>query len=173
MTITDDDTRGIELSATTLTLSEGGSETYTVVLTSEPTAAVTVTIAGAAGTDLSLGTTSLTLTSQDWDTPQSVTVSAAHDSDTLDDDATLTHAASGGDYASLSVALAVTVADDDVPVIVANGVAITSSPLLSGTTYGLGETIRIGVTFDQNVDVDTSGGIPAIRAHFAAASATP
>ena len=40
-TILDDDTRGVAVSPIALTVPEGGSATYTVVLTSQPTATVT------------------------------------------------------------------------------------------------------------------------------------
>ena len=43
-TITDDDERGVTVSPTSLTVAEGGTGTYTVALTSEPTADVTVTV---------------------------------------------------------------------------------------------------------------------------------
>ena len=42
--ITDDDTAGVTLNPTSLTLDEGGTATYTVVLDTEPTGDVTVTI---------------------------------------------------------------------------------------------------------------------------------
>ena len=48
------------------------------------------------------------------------------------------------------------------PAIVTGGVRATSMPLV-GDTYGLGETIKITVTFDKAVTVDTSGGKPRIR----------
>ena len=77
--IQDDDVKGVEISPKNLTIAEGetGGATYTVVLDSEPTGAVTVTITGHAGTDLSLDKTVLTFTADDWDTPQTVKVTAA------------------------------------------------------------------------------------------------
>ena len=54
VTITDDDTRGVTVSETVLTIPEGDSDTYTVVLGSAPTAPVTVTVAGWAGTHLTV-----------------------------------------------------------------------------------------------------------------------
>ena len=166
LTITDNDTRGLELSMSPLSVPEGGDWTYTLALSSQPTATVTVAITGMAGTDLMLDKTSLTFTTQDWDQAQTVTVSAAADTDTLDDDATLTHTASGGDYASLSVDLAVNVVDDDMAIIATNGVLVPLQPLSSNNTYGLGETMRISVTFDQAVVVGTSGGVPVIKVPF-------
>ena len=67
------------ITPTPLTVTEGEVDgaTYTVVLDSEPTGAVTVTIRGHAGTDLSLDKTVLTFTADDWDTPQTVKVTAA------------------------------------------------------------------------------------------------
>ena len=46
-----------------------------------------------------------------------------------------------------------------IPLIITGGVQITSSPA-SGDTYELGETITFTVTFDSDVDVDTTYGTP-------------
>ena len=48
----------------------------------------------------------------------------------------------------------------DVPGV--SGVAISSTPA-HGDTYGLGETIRVKVTFDEAVTVDTAGGTPRLK----------
>ena len=112
--ITDDDTAGITVSKTTLTVDEGGSETYTVKLDTEPSDDVTVEIGGESG-DISANPTSLTFTSSSWNTPQTVTLSAAEDLDAVDDRVALTHSASGGGYGSVTVTLAVTIADNDTP----------------------------------------------------------
>ena len=113
VTVDDDETVGIELSKSSLNPSEGGDEGYTVRLASEPSATVTVTIGGTSGTDLTLSTSSLTFTTSNWSTAQPVTVSAGQDDDAVDDTATLTHTASGGDYASVTRDLPVTVDDDE------------------------------------------------------------
>ena len=73
----------------------------------------TVTVSGHAGTDLTLDKTMLTFTVDSWDTAQTVTVKAGHDDDAANDTATLTHTASGGDYAGIIADLPVTVTDDD------------------------------------------------------------
>ena len=57
------------------------------------------------------------------------------------------------------------VVDDDVVMIVTNGVLVPSSPL-NNRFYRLGETIRISVTFDRAVVVDTGGGGPVIKVPF-------
>ena len=84
-----------------------------MVLKSKPTADVTVTVSvPETGTDVSVDTDSneqgdqntLTFTADNWNTAQTVTVSAAEDNDAVVDDATVTvgHAASGGDYVNES-----------------------------------------------------------------------
>ena len=102
VTITDEDERGVTVSPTKLTIAEGESGSYTVVLTSEPTEPVTVTVGGAAGTHLTVAPASsrLTFTAQNWRVPQMVTVTAAADADAVvPPEVDLTHTVSGGDYA--------------------------------------------------------------------------
>ena len=114
VTVQDDDTAGVSVSRTGLTIPEGESGRYTVVLTSKPTAAVAVTVGGHAGSDLTLSKTSLTFTASDWDEAQTVTVSAGQDDDAVDDTVVLRHGATGGDYAGVQgAAVTVTVQDDD------------------------------------------------------------
>src|SRR3989454_653309 len=79
VTNTDNDTAGITVSPTSgLTTTEGGgTATFTMVLTSQPTANVTI---GLSSSDLTEGTVapaSLTFTSGNWKTAQTVTVTGA------------------------------------------------------------------------------------------------
>ena len=116
VTVTDPDP-GVKISKTALTIVEGSSDTYAVVLNTQPSSDVTVTIAGHASTDASPDKTTLTFTDQDWDTAQTVTVSAESDADTTDEvDVTLTHtvASSDTDYDGFSAAdVIVSITDDD------------------------------------------------------------
>ncbi len=114
VTITDDDARGITTSPAELTVAEGDETgaTYTVALASEPTAEVTVAIAGD-DADVEVSPPSLVFTTDNWDRPRKVTVRAAPDEDTEDETAELTHTASGGDYDGETAAVAVTVIDND------------------------------------------------------------
>ena len=68
VSITDDDTDGVTVSETALTILEGNSDTYTVVLNTQPAGNVTVTISGHAGTDASLDKTTLTFSATTWST---------------------------------------------------------------------------------------------------------
>ena len=54
--ITDDDETGVTLSRTTLDIDEGDQGAYTVVLASQPTATVTITVSGHSGTELTVWT---------------------------------------------------------------------------------------------------------------------
>ena len=118
VTIIDDDTAGVTVSKTALTVTEEDTtgDTYTVVLSSQPTADVVVTVAGHAGTDVTAAPNPLTFTSLNWETPQTVTVKAGDDADTTNDSVTLTHSAASTDsgYDGILIAdVTVTVADND------------------------------------------------------------
>ena len=133
--ITDNDARGLVLTPSPLAVTEGASATYTVRLASQPTAAVTVTITGTSGTDLTVDTSAspgdqntLTFSPGAWNSPQTVTVTAGEDPDTTNDTATLTHAGAGGDYGPVTASLTVNTADNDavLPVVsITAGAAVT------------------------------------------------
>ena len=114
VTITEDDEAGVTLSASALTIQEGNSGHYTVVLDSQPTEEVTVTLGGVAG-DVSVQPASLTFTSANYATAQTVTVTAATDDDAVTEPAvTLTHNASGGEYGAVRIGtVTVTIREDD------------------------------------------------------------
>ena len=117
-TTTTTDTPGVSVSPTALTVTEGDTtgDSYTVVLDSQPTADVTVTVGGHAGTEVTPTPTSLIFTTSNWSTAQTVTVTAA-DTVTMNDTVTLTHSAESTDsnYSSgiTTASVAVTVTDDD------------------------------------------------------------
>ena len=137
VTVTDDDMRGVMLTQTALTISEAAPEGfYDVVLTSEPTADVTITLSSD-NADVTVSPTELTFTPENWDTSQRVTVTAEPDADAIDDMATISHAVAGGDYAAVSVAdVAVTVSEDVLPI------ATLSGPS-SAVTEGMGLTFTL------------------------------
>ena len=159
MTVSEDDTAEIVLSEMDLTVTEGYSagSSYTVALATEPTGEVTVTVSGHAGTDLSLSGTSsdmLTFTVDNWNTAQTVTVKAGQDDDAVNDTATLTHTASGGDYANLTVDLPVTVTDDDTPGVVLSETGVT---VTEGDAAGSSYTVKLATRPSGTVTVSISG----------------
>ena len=99
-----------------------------MVLDTQPTANVTVTVAGHAGTDLTLTPATLTFTPLNWDTAQTVTVTAGHDADAANDSVSLTHSAQSTDsgYEGITIAgVAVTVTDNDAPGVTVSPPALT------------------------------------------------
>lgn len=118
VTIVDDDTRGVTLTPSALTVTEGDStgDTYEVVLTSWPTDIVTLTLKVPSDSDLSVDQTELYFFEDEWDVAQTVRVTAGHDTGApIDESWKITHAADGGDYSSLTVdAVDVKIEDDDV-----------------------------------------------------------
>uniref|UniRef100_UPI00272E6A52 Calx-beta domain-containing protein n=1 Tax=Candidatus Chloroploca sp. Khr17 TaxID=2496869 RepID=UPI00272E6A52 len=115
VTITDNDNAGFILSESAVTLAEGAVFTYTVELTSQPTATVSLNLNEP--TTLAVIPTILSFTDTDWATPQTVTVTA------LDDDIArgertlaITHTITTSDpvYAALNAPVVeVTVSEDD------------------------------------------------------------
>ena len=96
ITIGDDDTRGVVVTPEKLTVNEGLSDTYSVVLTSEPTATVTVT-PSTGSTEVRLSS-ALTFTAGNWETSQTISVTALDDADTVSETLTVANATTGGDY---------------------------------------------------------------------------
>ena len=124
VSITDDDGAGVSVSESSLTIAEGSSGTYTIVLDSQPTASVAVAINDPSNTDVTAEPASLTFSSTDWNTPKTVTVNAAQDADAEDETATVTHTVTSTDsiYSGASAnSVAVSVTDDEVPVTVQFG----------------------------------------------------
>ena len=67
VTVTDDETAGVTVTPTSLTVNEGGMNTYTVVLDTQPTATVTVTIVDPTdNADVTANPASLTFTTSNW-----------------------------------------------------------------------------------------------------------
>ena len=130
-----DDDRGLELTATELTVSEGSAATYTVALATQPSGEVTVTVTreGGGDEDLTARPESLTFTTVDWSTAQTVRVTAAEDEDGLDGRAVFVHTAEGGGYTGVGARVTATEADDD------RGLELTATELTvsegSAATY--------------------------------------
>ena len=153
--LTDSDTRNVVLSRPSLTVTEGDAAgtTYTVALATQPSGSVSVSITGHSGTDLSLDETTLTFTTETWNTAQTVTVTAAEDDDgTTDAVATLTHTASGGDYANVTRDLPVTVTENDT-------VGVTIEPTALSVVAGRSNeyTVKLATEPTGEVTVTISG----------------
>ena len=106
----------ISESALTVTEQDATGATYTVVLDTQPTATVTITVAGHASTAVTAAPTSLAFTSGTWSTAQMVRVTAGNDANVVNETVTLTHSAASTDtgYSGITIAdVEVTVEDND------------------------------------------------------------
>ena len=155
----DNDSRGVTVSPTWLDLTEPAdgetavAESYTVVLTSQPTADVRVAIEGAADAPVALDPTFLDFTPSNWKQEQTVTVTPRDDANASDETVTLSHAATGGDYEGLSGdSVTVTVRDTD-----SQGVSVSKTALAlregSSDTY----TVRLDTEPSDTVTITVSG----------------
>ncbi|MDE2965475.1 MAG: IPT/TIG domain-containing protein, partial [Acidobacteriota bacterium] len=115
VTVSDNDAgAGVRVDPVELTIEEGETGAYTVVLNEAPSAEVTVAVT--AGGDLTVDSATLTFTTEDWSTAQTVTVTAGEDDDAEDETETLAHAVTSTDeaYSGLAVdGVKVTIADDE------------------------------------------------------------
>ena len=94
---------------------DGGMATYTVALATEPSGEVTVAVASGDATIATVSPSSLTFTTTNWNTGQTVTLTGVDDdvADPFGRNTTITHTASDGGYGSVSGTVRVTVASDE------------------------------------------------------------
>ena len=181
-TSTDNDTPSLQVTPTTLEVDENSSGRYTIRLSTQPSAAVTVTVSGASGavtvdTDAAVGNQdTLTFSTTNWSARQTVTVAAGDDGNAVNETLTLTHAATGGDYGSLPSdsrpSVQVTVDDDDTAGILLDADPDTpndqSGPLAldelsTSTENSVSYTVRLSSEPTQDVTVTiTSGDTTAV-----------
>ena len=101
-----------------LSLTEGNTGYYSVVLDRQPAANVTVTIGGHAGTNVTPNLTSLTFTTTNWSRSQSVFVSTTADANRTNESVRLTHTATSSDslFDDITIpSVIVNVDDQDAP----------------------------------------------------------
>ena len=180
LSILDDDTRGLVFSTPAVTVTEGGTTVdedpvtggaaaYTVVLASQPTGPVTVHADAPAGTIVRVAssgapalTASLHFTTANWQTAQTVTVTAVHDEDGMDIELSaglaIAHRVTGADYQGLAVddTVAVKVIDDDKPRIV---VETLSMEFTEGEELKDAYTVKLRT--QPTGDVTVTLGVPA------------
>lgn len=100
-------------SETDLTINEGGSATYTVSLSSAPAHETTVSVEARPSAPATVSPPTLTFTTTNWSTPQTVTVSALEDNDTINYWARMAHIARATDFLRLGVGPRVLIVDND------------------------------------------------------------
>ena len=99
VTVTDNDAAGVTIvPSAPINVVEGGTGTYTVVLASQPSASVTVTPTSGNESAVTVPPTVLTFTTGDWDTAQTVTVTAVEDVNAVSEEVQVTHTAASGRF---------------------------------------------------------------------------
>ena len=157
----------VTVSETALTVPEGDSATYTVVLVTEPTDDVTITVARSSGddadltvssdtdtdtdTDTDIDSVTLAFTNSNWNMQQTVTILAAEDDDSEHGTAMFTHAVAGpGVYDGLTApGLTATENDNDPPGIMVSETALTV-PEGGSATY----TVRLVTQPSKDVTIE-------------------
>jgi len=173
VTNSDNDTAGLTLSASTLTTTEAGTDaSFTVKLSSQPSATVTVTVTSPDSTEGTVNPTTLTFTTANWATAQTVTVTHVDDSA---DDGDITYAvglastSTDTNYQGKTGSVAVTNTDNELPpslsiadvVVAENAGTANFTVMRSGATGGT-----------TTVAYATSSGTAISGTDFTAASGT-
>ncbi len=168
VTNNDDETPSVIVDPTSglTTTEDGGTATFTVVLDSEPLGTVTIGVESDDATEGTAAPATLTFTTGNWDTPQTVTVTGQDDG-IGDGDViytVVTAAASGGGYDGVDPAdVLVTNVDNEVSIIVST---------ISNSTTEAGGTATFTLTPDPAAPTDpvtiplsssdvTEGTVPA------------
>ena len=129
------------LSVWFLDVDEGGQNTYTVKLQTQPTTTVTVTVSSDDTDAATVSGPTLRFTTSNWDTEQTVTVRGVNDGDSDGELVTITNTASGGEYAGVTETVWLFVDDDDT-----RGITFTPAA----------RTIREGATGTYDVKLNTA-----------------
>jgi outer membrane protein OmpA-like peptidoglycan-associated protein len=155
VTNTDDDQPGISIHpvAGLITSEAGGTAAFAVLLTSQPTAVVTVALSSSDPTEGTASPASLTFTAADWNVTRTVTVTGIDDA--LDDGdiayTIVTSPAASADpgYAGMNAAdVAVTNVDDDTP-----GIMVTPTSGLVTAEAGGAATFSVALATQPAADV--------------------
>ena len=142
---------GLALSRTDLEIDEGESGTYTVALASQPASDVTVEISQRPPGRATVSPASLTFTADNWNTPQTVTITSEEDANYLDRWLLLRHVATGDNYGASAVAWLL-LRDGYNLVTATPNTGATGSPTISGTPQ-VGQTL----TLDTSEIADADG----------------
>ena len=145
VTINDDDSPSFSTSAETITITEGTSGAYSVVLNTEPVGGdvtITVTVVGS-NPDIRLTdendnpatSVDLMFTTSNWNVRQTVTVQVAEDRDALLDSGTIRHVAAGANFggSAMDVTMRVNVLETTLAGVTIEPTRLTITEGLTGT----------------------------------------
>ena len=155
---------GITLTQTggTTNVTEGGAtDSYTLVLNSQPTADVAISLN--AGTQVTTSTNSLTFTPANWNVAQTVTVTAVDDAVVEGShNGAITHSVTSTDaqYNNITIAqIAVGITDNDFPVLPTVNLAVSSNTTAesSRNQITVTATLSAAVSGNQTVTLNVGG----------------
>ena len=141
--------RGVTVTPTILTIAEGATGTYRVVLDTQPSGDVTIMVASD-NTDVTCSPEMLIFTRSNWNTAQMVITNIKKDDDVFDETAKIRHAASGGDYDLMEV--------DEVDV-----------TIIDGNIRGVTVTRQVTLALDSD-SISEDGGVSTVTATLDRAS---
>ena len=141
---------GVSVSPTSLSVDEGETTTYTVVLNTEPSGTVTVTPSSSDTDAATLSPASLTFSSSNWATAQTVTVSGEEDPDADDEIVTVSHSVSGYVGVTTVADVSVTVTDNDT-IDAANPQVTSIERLTPPSSPSNADSLTWRVTFNKDV----------------------
>jgi len=154
--------RGVTLSTTDLSVTEGATAAYTVALDSEPTGEVTIAASVVSSAKITVSPLSLTFDETDWDSARTVTVEGVQDGDAVAESATIRHDVSGGDYGPVTApSVSVKVLDDDAAPVLS---VAPASAAESAGSVSFEATLAFAAGVDVTVDYATSDGSGAAGA---------
>ncbi len=169
--VRDNDNGTLILPSAAVSVPEGGSATFDVILGHPPLFNVTVTLTQPSNTDVKVDTVpdvdtdpdtagnqnTLTFTADNWNIAQSVTVKAMEDGDDTDDSATISLSASGGGYNETGT-VTVSVVDNDEKELIIEPASLTVHEEGAAGSFG----VRLGAKPSANVTVTlTAQGVPS------------
>jgi cellulose 1,4-beta-cellobiosidase len=148
------ETPSVVTSASSVAVNEGGTATFTARLSAAPAADVTVSTSRTSGdADLTVSSgASLTFTTANWNTPQTVTLAAAQDSDTTSGTAAFTVGGTGVTSATVNG----TEVDDDA--VQEQSLVVTPTSVTVPEGAGATYTVRLATQPSSNVTVTSSAG---------------
>lgn len=154
VSVVDNDSFGVAVSESSFAFLEGESDTYTVVLNTQPTHDVTVQI-GLATNAVTVSSSTLVFTTATWNVPQTVTVSTT-DNSTVDtpqtDTISFTLTSTDSSYNALSVtSISVTITDND-----SSGFVVSPSSITLTESGGSALSVRLSSQPSASVVVTVS-----------------
>ena len=145
----DNDKIGVTVWPQVLRMPDGGSRGYTVVLNTPPTYDVTITVTRdmRGDDDLTASPVTLIFTKETWDTPQTVTVSAAEDDDQVNGVAVFSHSVASNDENYQS--------DDEITIASVTAIEDETRPRVEITTEAsapVGGPFEVTIGFSEPVE---------------------